>query len=443
MSVVPAPRTREAETEAGPYRLLPSPSRGESNRPPENPPPAPARSAAHRLLASVSANDRTVLALYLLTRAGIWITAYCTGWLFTGDGRAKEAPPLLSRWEQWDWSYFVRIAQYGYFGGPDGSGAAPPDNREAFFPGLPLVLRVVHTVVPDWTVAGLLISLVAGAVAVLALARIARLHLAGTEGVPGQDVPGQDVPGQGDPGEHAVFFLLLSPCAVFLAVGYTEALFLALALPAWLAAKKGRWPLAAVLACCATTVRISGLFLAAALAVEFLTATGLRERLRALPWLALPALPALAYTWYLHARTGDWMAWKHAQERGWYRQFHSPWEAWQNTWDSAFSHTQTTGYAFMFRAELVAMVVGLLLLARLLQRRRWPEAVYIALTLWALGTSYWYMSIPRATLLWWPLWIGLARWALHRPWIRTAFVCLSAPLMTVLAVAFTSGRWAG
>ncbi|MCZ4099903.1 hypothetical protein C8250_021550 [Streptomyces sp. So13.3] len=435
MSVVPAPRTREAEAEAGPHQLLPSPRRGQSGRPREHRPPAlaPARSAVHRLLASVSANDRKVLALYLLTRAGIWITAYCTGWLFTGDGRAKDAPPLLSRWEQWDWSYFVRIAQYGYFGSPDGSASAPPDNREAFFPGLPLLLRAVHTVVPSWTVAGLLISLVAGAVAVLALARIARLHLAAKN----------TETGEGDPGEHAVFFLLLSPCAVFLAVGYTEALFLALALPAWLAAKKGRWPLAAVLACCATTVRISGLFLAAALAVEFLTATGLRDRLRALPWLALPALPAFAYTWYLHARTGDWMAWKHAQERGWFRQFHTPREAWQNTWDSAFSHAQTTGYAFMFRAELVAMVVGLLLLARLLQRRRWPEAAYIALTLWALGTSYWYMSIPRATLLWWPLWTGLARWALHHPWIRTAYVCLSAPLMTVLAVAFTSGRWAG
>ncbi|MEU3461415.1 mannosyltransferase family protein [Streptomyces sp. NPDC006733] len=434
MSVVPAPRTRGAEAPVDPRRLLPSPRKGDGGGPRDRRPPAP--SAARRLLRAVSATDRTVLTLYALTRLGIWVTAYCTGWLFTGDGRAREAPPLLTRWEQWDWSYFVRIAEYGYFGNPDG--AAPPDNREAFFPGLPLLLRAVHTVVPDWTVAGLLISFVAGAVAVLALARTARLHVPEAAGAAAE---------AGEVGEHAVFFLLLSPCAVFLAVGYTEALFLAFALPAWLAAKRGRWPLAAVLACCATTVRISGLFLAAALAAEFLTglpaATDLRRHLRTLPWLAVPVLPALVHTWYLHARTGDWMAWKHAQERGWYRQFHTPWEAWQHTWDSAFSHTQTTGYALMFRAELVAMVLGLLVLARLLQRRRWPEAVYIALTLWALGTSYWYMSIPRATLLWWPLWIGLARWSLHRPWLRTAHLCLSAPLMTVLAVAFTSGRWAG
>ncbi|OEJ34937.1 hypothetical protein BGK67_29645 [Streptomyces subrutilus] len=74
-------------------------------------------------------------------------------------------------------------------------------------------------------------SFVAGGVAVLALARIARHHLP-----------------HPDAGRRAVLFLLFSPCAVFLAAGYTEALFLALALPAWLAALRRNWPAAAVLA---------------------------------------------------------------------------------------------------------------------------------------------------------------------------------------------------
>ncbi len=382
------------------------------------------RRLAARLGDRFGATDRLVLQLYLLTRIGLWITAYCTGWVFATGPDAHEPAPLLSRWDQWDWQHFQRIAEYGYFDTTH-SDSARPDNREAFFPGFPLVLRAVHLLVPDWIVAGLLISLAAGAVAVLALARIARLSAgAGTGG-------------------RAVLFLLLSPCTVFLAAGYTEALFLALALPAWLAAKRGRWPLAAVLAAAATATRVSGLFLAAALAAEFLLARDGRRTWRSLPWLALPALPALLYTWYLHARTGDWMAWKHAQERGWNRAFHPPWEAWSHTWNAAFDGSYTTGYALMFQAELAAMIVGVLLLGLLLWRRRWSEAVYIGLSLWALGTSYWYVSIPRATLLWWPLWTGLAAWSLRSPWVKNAYLCAVAPLATVFAIAFTSGHWAG
>ncbi|GGW94358.1 mannosyltransferase family protein [Streptomyces chryseus] len=373
-------------------------------------------------------DDRNVLLLYVLTRVGVWTTAYCARWLFAEDRRAREAGTALSSWGQWDWWHYLHIAQEGYFPGGAGPGTQGWDNREAFFPGFPLVLRAVHVVIPDWSVAGLLISFVSGAVAVLALARLARLHVRDADSPLGQ---------------RAVLFFLLSPCAVFLAAGYTESLFLALALPAWLAARRGNWALAGILACLATGVRVSGLFLAAAIAAHFIAAADLREQWRSITWIALPALPAAVYTWYLHAHTGDWMAWSHAQERGWYRDFHTPWEAWQNTWKAAFTHTQSTGYAVMFQAELVTMVVGLVLLGVLLRRRKWPEAVYTALSLWALGTSYWYTSVPRATLLWWPMWVMLAAWSLRRPWVRSAYLCVVAPLSTVLALTFLTGRWAG
>ncbi|WP_433546032.1 mannosyltransferase family protein [Streptomyces sp. CA-294286] len=390
--------------------------------------------------------DRDVLWLYLLTRIGLWVTSYSVAWLFPSNGDAKDAPSALSRWAQWDWTHFLHIAQAGYF--PEGAGPGTPDwdNREAFFPGFPLVLRAVHTVVPDWTLAGLLISFVSGAVAVLALARIARLHLPGEHTAPGpvQRSGSSDSPSPA--GRRAVLFLLLSPCAVFLAAGYTEALFLAFALPAWLAAQRHQWAMAGLLTALATCVRISGLFVAAAIGVHFLITAWRARSARAwrpLPWTLLPALPALLYSAYLHAHTGDWMAWKHAQERGWYRQFHAPWESWATTWRAAFDGAYPTGYAYMWQAELLAMVVGLVLLGVLVWLRRWPEAVYLALSLWALGTSYWFTSVPRATLLWWPLWTLLAAWSVRSPRVKSAYVMVVAPLMMVFAVSYLSGRWTG
>lgn len=378
--------------------------------------------------------DRDVLWMYVATRVGLWVVAYCTRWLFPDDREARDAGAVVDGWQRWDWDHYLHIARDGYFPGGAGPGSPGWDNREAFFPGFPLVLRAVHAVVPSWAVSGLLVSFAAGAVAVVALARIAR-HYAGGSAVAGR---------------YAAGFFLVSPCAVFLAAGYTEALFLACALPAWSAALRGRWAQAGLLAAGASAVRVSGLFLAVALMVQFAVSRAgasrrgtSRARWRSAGWLVLPGVPVAAFAGFLYARTGDWWAWRHAEERGWHREFHAPWRAWRTTWEAAFGGAYPTGYAVEWQGELLAMAGGVVLLAVLLWRRWWAEAVYVGLTLWALGTSYWYMSVPRASLLWWPLWVLLARWAMRRPRVAWGYAAVVAPVGTVVAVAFLSGRWAG
>jgi hypothetical protein len=73
------------------------------------------------------------------------------------------------------------------------------------------------------------------------------------------------------------------------------------------------------------------------------------------------------------------------------------------------------------------MPIGLLLLGLMLRQPRCPEALFIALSLCALGTSYWYTSIPRATLLRWPLWIALAARSLRTPRCHSLYLALATP----------------
>ncbi|MGH3326840.1 MAG: mannosyltransferase family protein, partial [Streptomycetales bacterium] len=369
----------------------------------------------------LAGTDRAALRLWLLTRVATWVLVGCAGWLFVRDAGAAGPVPLLRRWAQWDWVHYQSIAEFGYGGNPESGPLVP---YEAFFPGFPLLLKAVHVVVPHWIVAGLLISLVAGGVAVVALGRLAEVeHPAGT-------------------GERAVLLLLLAPTAVFLAAGYTEAIFLALALPAWLMARRGDWARAALLAAGACTIRVSGIFLAAALVVEFLTVAE-RRRWRSAPWLALPALPVVGYMAYQYARTGDWLAWLHAQQEEWHRGFTNPVQAFLHTWEAAFGGGQPPGFAWMFRAEMLAVLVGVALTAVLLARRRWGEATFVGLQIVAFTTSYWYMSVPRAMLLWWPLWIWLAWWSIRRPAVLTAYLALVAPLMVACTLNFAVGNWTG
>jgi hypothetical protein len=102
-----------------------------------------------------------------------------------------------------------------------------------------------------------------------------------------------------------------------------------------------------------------------------------------------------------------------------------------------------TPLAFAFQLEIVAVVVLLIMIIVLLWQQHWPEACYSALTAAALVAGHWYMSVPRALLLVWPLWCGLARLAQRYRWIAGLWLAASAPLMFATAMLYFSGGWAG
>jgi len=405
--------------------------------------------------------DWEALLLWLATRLGVIVLGTVGAGILFQD---RPLEPFLDRLRRWDAEHLITIARYGYAGDP----AEPPDaGLPAFFPGQPLALRMVHMIVPDWVLAGVLISLVAGGLAMVALSRLGELA-----GPPGT-------------GRWAVLALLLCPTSVFLFAGYSEALFLAFAIPAWLAARQGRWRLACLLAAGASCVRITGLFLGCALIVEYVAAgrrdaadaaaarAGVRPVLRvgAGPggppaaaagepraagarrrdawwrrpgggpaWLAVPFVPLVLYSAYQYLRTGDLLAWKHAQEAGWGRTLVWPWESFLTTWEQA---TADGRFAWAFRMEIAGALVGVAALVWLLVLRRWSDVVYVGLQLAALLCSAYYLSIPRSMLLWWPVWIAVGQVVARRPWGMAGYGAGAAPLMVLNTLAFLQGAWAG
>lgn len=373
-------------------------------------------------------SDLAALRLWLLTRAAVFVTVAAGAWAVTSASHLNSPLSWTQRFHQWDTQLFVTIAQFGY----DGDPANPPHvPLDAFFPGLPMLMRRIHDLTGlDHVWAGVLISFLAGGVAAVSLARIAALE-AGSETFRARLA------------ERTVLLFLLAPPAIFLAAAYTEALFLAFALPAWLAAKRGDWARAGLLAAGASCVRITGVFLAIALIVEFLTARDGRRRWSAAPTLLLPFLPVLAFVAFLYRRTGDWMRWQHAQEEGWYRVFSWPWDGLRHAWGAVTSDQYTTDWAIAFLVEIAFVGIGLALLVWLLRERRWAEFTFVGLQVVALSTSYWWMSVPRSALTWWPLWIALAAWSLRRPTVLHLWLVIAAPLMIAFTLAFSTGRWAG
>jgi hypothetical protein len=369
--------------------------------------------------------DREVAATWIASRVAVGLLGFAAIWMVS-SGSASHVAPFLPSWKQWDADIFVVLAKYGYRGY---AAHSQYTHLAAFFPGEPVALRLVHGVVRSWSAAGVLISAVAGLVATIALGRLARLEAGPVAGL------------------RAPLYLILSPYAVFLAAGYSEALFLAFALPSWLAARQGRWVTAGLLAGMAATIRIDGLFLGIALLVEWLLnarrSGSHGRRATELAALSAPWLVTAGFFTYLHSVTGDWLAWSHAQRDGWGRHLTAPWTALHTSWQAAFSPSQGAAYEWSFRAEIVAVLLGVALTIVLVGLRRWGEAVFVGIQVVALATSSYYLSVARSTLLWFRLWVLLAKWSVSRRWLHVSYLAVAPSLMAVGVVAFTSGHWVG
>jgi hypothetical protein len=144
-------------------------------------------------------------------------------------------------WDQWDFGYYQKIAELGYSG---------TDGSTAFYPLFPWLLGVVAYFSRSYLAAGLVISGFASIVAAILLRRLVQLDYPASVAM------------------RSVWFLLIFPTAYFLHVGYSEGLFLALALACILAARVDRWWLAGVLGAFCWMTRGVGAVLIPALAVE-------------------------------------------------------------------------------------------------------------------------------------------------------------------------------
>jgi hypothetical protein len=357
---------------------------------------------------------------------------------------------------RWDVAQFLKIAQHGY----------APDNDVAYFPGLPMLLRGLSWTGLPMEVIGVLGALIASALAAWALYRML--------------------------GAPATCLWLIAPTAVFTMVPYTEAFFCAAAFWAWERARANCWWAAGLLAGLACLFRVSGLFLWGGLGLLAITqvwqwwrsgkrrlssdpkdrvsvprsaaqpASGSAKTfvgiLKALGsrivWLIIPLLVLGGYEIYLHAITGSWNAWFDAQSTGWSRSLTAPLVSLQHTVDAGklAAWPGRPDVAWVFRAEIVSMAVGVLTALIALVRRRLAEFGYVGIQAFAFATSYWFMSVNRAVLLWFPT-FGFAAdaiaWEPSRKPVRIAWrvlcglcVLASFAAMLVWSWLFFTSRWA-
>jgi hypothetical protein len=248
----------------------------------------------------VESGQRTALRIFLWSRLALWLAAAGTVLLFESSlnpkrvrwdtDRLHELGAVVDVWARWDSDWYLRIAEDGY---------SWPSSTPAFFPLYPLLVGVTGRLLAGhYLLAGILVSLAAGAAAFVLLYRLA-LPRVGAAGA-----------------RRTLLYLALFPTALFLGAVYGESLFLLLAVATFLLAERGRFGWAGVACGLALLARPTGVALLPALAV-FAWRSHRRERALAGALLA-PALFAL-YPLTLWIWIGDPFAFLDAQEGIWRR----------------------------------------------------------------------------------------------------------------------------
>lgn len=335
------------------------------------------------------------------------------------DQRPASLYGWLAIWNQWDAPHYLDLARDGYV--TEGVAA----RWIVFYPLYPWLVRASAVVLRDELLGAFFVSAVASVAAALLLHRLARLD-------------------ETEPAARAsVFFLLTFPTAYFLHIGYTESLFLALALGAFASAREGRWWAAGLLGAAAGMTRVNGLLLAPALAFEALAqhaAGGRRWRPEHL-WALAPAAGFGVYLLINLQVFGDPFAFLRAQDAFWYKQLTWPWTGIGKAWDSVSGRGPSESLMVGWQ-ELFFVLVGLGATAWSWARLRASYAVWMTLN-WLLWTSTSFvLSVPRYTLVMFPLYILLARAALRWPVAGGLVVVWSLLFMGLFIARFVTGNWA-
>jgi hypothetical protein len=395
----------------------------------------PQRTDAAAASSENSSPGRVVVQAWLASRGLIFAVALVLA--------VVQHRTLSNMVSNWDVQHFGNLAAGGYLAEADGT-------LMAFFPGWPAILWVFDQLGVPIAISGVIISTACSAVAAAALYRLG--------------------------GPWAAVAWLFAPTAVFTVVPYTESLFCALAFWAWERARADRWLAVTVLTALACTVRVSGLFLVGALLVMIITSgSPAAAKLRRAALMLIPAAVIMAFATYLYALTGTWTAWYSAQSTGWVRELTWPWDSFRNTMPAILpgAYADHPWWAAVFRGEVISMAVGIGVTVWCIvvsvrarksspgsDRTMWGEASWVGVQVVAFSLSYWFFSVNRATLLWFPLWIMIGRWVpgptdevaaegsrssgsrgLHRVLVAAAFV-VEIVLMLWWSWLFFTGHWA-
>lgn len=353
-------------------------------------------------------------------------------------GKTYLLEPFMNRQAAWDSEFYLSIAVGGYDDPAvtkvDWNGQ-PVSLSYAFFPFYPAVI---------WLVSWPLKLLGLNTIATTTLAAVTVSALGALGGMIALYFLARDQLGESG-GWRAAFYLVVFPSGFFLAVVYSEGLFIGLAFGALVLMLRRKWAWASLLATCATLTRSVGVALVIPMGLLLLRDLNYKRFKDNFNWqnllkiisIALPLTAFLAWKFSRLGQTFDIL------ERTYFGRgflaFQNTWESWKYAWAMIWSsNAQSSAYHLM---EMSATLLALI--ACVFTFRRHPEVTLFGLAVILLslfsgdiqGMYRYVMAAPAVFLF-------LSRLGKNEVFDR-AWTLVSILILAINAYLFAVNMWAG
>ena len=329
----------------------------------------------------------------------------------------------LELWNRWDAPHYIDIARDGYV--TEDVHSQYQRFWIVFYPLYPWMIRAVALIARDYVVSAHIVSLVGAVAMALLFERLVELDFDRTIA------------------RSAVVFMFIFPTAYFFHAGYTESLFMALALACVLAARVRRWSIAAIFGALASLTRVNGLLLVPVMAVEAIAQYRNEGRRFERGWLWIPvgSLGFIIYLWINDHVWNDPFHFQQVLAERWSRRLTWPWVGIARNVSLALRLTPARAQLFGTQ-EFLFVMLGLTCTIWCWRRLRTSYAVWMTLN-WLLITSTSVVtSTPRYMLSFFPIFLLFALLNSERPLVGTLVTIWSMSFLALFTTLFGLGQWA-
>lgn len=373
-----------------------------------------------------------ILAEAVGVRLAVYLFSVCVLVMFGQYTQPLKFSDFLGAWTRWDSPHYIDVARYGYSG-------AIEDGKHlflVFYPLLPWLLKLLHIVISDYRLCGVLLSVVCYAVGSLYFYKL-------TEKEFGEKAA-----------ENATVMLAVFPFSFFFGAVLTESLFLAISAAFLYYLRAHKWWLVSFLGFLACMTKVQGVLLAVAVAAEILYAEHFLAKLKAGDWkevfkkIILPGLLCttmllgLGVYLYINWRVeGDPFRFMYYQRTHWYNSFLPVWATISYVARNAFAQGYTSVGLSIWIPELVLFFVWIVWLVCGIWRKLRPmHLFYLAALFLVTFSSSWLISGGRYTLCALPGFMLTGEWlGRHERW-KIPAVAVSAMLMALYLAGYMTGK---